>query len=335
MTESFISAVVAAASVPPGAAAGTSSRLETDFESHWPDPLVHLPPRGEEPSDRPVEAYTPDERRQDVFEGYTFIFYERKQYDNLFPAITSGKGKALFEEVTPGSTQVDDFIRYVKGVAGEKGLGSFDDGSEGRGVVVVRYTPGPKGADVEWYIDFLNTFAQRLDHRPIDQREFLEAILSCDASMLRRPLEEDNEVPTSTQELPAVPVPRDDMELDRDVSSEQLSAPQVEQEASTAQRRGEQSKRVEKADFVDLPSTRMRMRSRCMKTPSPWPLLLLAGMLEIPRRSMTVFLFLRILPTPTVLRSKTRHRTRGVPSGNGLTMTLPHSWMKSRLPQQL
>jgi DNA repair protein XRS2 len=188
VTDSFINAVVDAATVPDEAGDGASSALEEDFEASWPNAIDHLPPRGEEPSERPPEAYAPDSRRQEVFDGYTFVFYEKKQYENLFPVVTSGKGKALLKEVVARETDVDDFIRYVKGVAGEKGLGSFVDGSEGKGVVVVRYIP--KGDDYEWFAQFLTSFAQRLDHRPMDQREFLEAILAGNASMLRRPLEE-------------------------------------------------------------------------------------------------------------------------------------------------
>ncbi|KAK0648869.1 hypothetical protein B0T16DRAFT_427844 [Cercophora newfieldiana] len=192
ITDSFINAIVEAASVPDGRPENASSPLEEDFLGNWPNAIDHLPPRGEEPSDRPPESYAPNPRRQDVFDGYTFVFYDRKQYDNLFPVITHGKGKALFKEVTPNVTDIDDFIRYVKQVAGEKGLGSFEDGSEGKGVVVVRFTPA-KDDDYEWFANFFTSFAQRLDHRPIDQREFLEAILACDASMLRRPLQEESQ----------------------------------------------------------------------------------------------------------------------------------------------
>lgn len=188
VTDSFISAIVEAADTPAEEEENISSALEQDFDAYWPNAIDHLPPRGEEPLERPSEAYSPDARRQEIFDGYTFVFYDSKQYENLFPAIAAGKGKALLKEVIPGKTEVDDFVRYVKGVAGEKGLGSFEDGSEGKGVVVVRYTP--KSEDYDWFVQFLTSFAQRLDHRPIDQREFLEVILACDPSMLRRPLEE-------------------------------------------------------------------------------------------------------------------------------------------------
>lgn len=236
VTDSFISAIVEAAAVPEGAAEGTPTPLELDFDGSWPNALEHLPPRGEEPSDRPVESYAPDSRRRDVFEGYTFVFYEKKQYENLFPAISHGKGKALLKEVTPGETNVDDFIRYVKGVAGEKGLGSFEDGSEGRGVVVVRYMPS-KGPDTEWFTQFLTSFALRLDHRPIDQREFLEAILTCDASMLRRPLEVASQVePAPAQNRAITEDTVGQMEIDRPLAQE----PQKEegQEPAPPQRRG-------------------------------------------------------------------------------------------------
>lgn len=230
VTDSFINAVVDAATIPDEAGEGSSSALEEDFDVSWPNALEHLPPRGEEPIERPPEAYAPDSRREEVFDGYTFVFYERKQYENLFPAISSGKGKALLKEVVAGETDVDDFIRYVKGVAGEKGLGSFEDGSEGKGVVVVRYTP--KTEDYEWFAQFLTSFAQRLDHRPVDQREFLEAILSCDASMLRRPLEE------ASQPESAIPS-ANHMDVDQPAHQPQArQEPREEQKSALARRVG-------------------------------------------------------------------------------------------------
>lgn len=227
VTDTFISAIVDAATPPADPEDGTLSPLERDYNGNWPNPIHHLPPRGEEPSDRPADAYAPNERRQEVFEGYTFVFYEQKQYDNLFPAITHGKGKALFKHATPGKTDVDDFVRYVKEVAGEKGMGSFDDGSEGKGVVVVRYVPA-KGGDYEWFAQFLTTFAQRLDHRPIDQREFLEAILACDASMLRRPLQEDTGPSRQASRVPESTAPEPDtrMDIDEPEPQPQSAAPE-------------------------------------------------------------------------------------------------------------
>jgi nijmegen breakage syndrome protein 1 len=181
---SFVNALVASATPNEGGPAP----LEVDFEANFPDPLRHLPPKGEEPTQRDETAYEPNTLRQDMFDGYTFVFYERRQYDTLLATITEGKGKASISEAIPNETTVDGFVEYVKNVAGEKGLGEFDDGSEGRGVVVVRFNP-VKGAGANWFADFARKVQMRLDHRFVEQNEFLDAILGNDASVLRRPLE--------------------------------------------------------------------------------------------------------------------------------------------------
>lgn len=185
--ELFVDDLVAAATPVEGGVAP----LENDFEAHFPDASQYLPPRGQEPTQRNESAYGPNPARQDMFAGYTFVFYEKNQYDNLFRPIEDGSGKAMLRVAVPNETTVDDFVRYVKGVAGEKGLGEFEDGSEGKGVVVVKFNP-VKGPGVEWYANFCTNVALYLDHRLIEQNEFLDAILGNDASVLRRPLEVDS-----------------------------------------------------------------------------------------------------------------------------------------------
>lgn len=188
VTESFLDAVFEAGTPVEGAEVTDLSPLEQDFDQSWPDALQHLPPRGGEPVQHPDSTYAPDPERKDIFEGYTFIFYDSSQYNNLLAPITNGGGKALLGNVVPEETEVDEFVQYVKSVAGEKGLGAFNDGSEGKGVVVVRFVPS-KGSLVNWYAGFFTSVSLRLDHRPIEQSEFLEAILTKDASILRRALE--------------------------------------------------------------------------------------------------------------------------------------------------
>ncbi|KAF3069768.1 putative dna damage response protein [Daldinia childiae] len=196
VTEGFYSAIITAATPGNGSDGATASALESDFDANWPDAMQYIPPPGDEAVPRPVEAFAPNTDRAEIFYGYTFIFYNRKQYDNLLEPITNGRGKALFNEVVEGETQIDDFIRYVKGVAGEKGMGEFKDGSEGKGVVVVRWIPSPP-QNADWFADFYRSVSLRLDHRLIDQKDFLDAILNNDASILRRPLEAEAEPQTS------------------------------------------------------------------------------------------------------------------------------------------
>lgn len=194
VVEGFMEAIIEAAKPRAGDADGVQlSPLEMDFDANWPEAMRYLPPKADAPgADRPDEFFAPDQRRLNIFEGYTFVFYERKRFEDLHPAITSGKGKALLSEVVPGLTSTDEFIRYVKRIAGEKGLGEFEDGSEGKGVVVVRYTPTADHDKAEWYLSFYSQVALRLDHRPIEPRDFLPAILDVDPGQLRRPLEFDS-----------------------------------------------------------------------------------------------------------------------------------------------
>ncbi|KAI0015690.1 hypothetical protein F4780DRAFT_762648 [Xylariomycetidae sp. FL0641] len=188
VNDEFVDAIVTATTPPPSDDGAASSPLEEDFDGNWPDELQFLPAAGEEAAPRPTEAFAPNPARAEMFDGYTFIFYNKAQYESLLAPITNGRGKALLNEVEAGVTQIDDFIRYVKGVAGEKGLGEFEDGSEGRGVVVVKWMPSTSENE-DWFADFFRSISLRLDHRLIDQKDFLGAILSNDASCLRRPLE--------------------------------------------------------------------------------------------------------------------------------------------------
>jgi nijmegen breakage syndrome protein 1 len=182
--DTFINAVIAAAHPSDNGGAP----LEEDFEGNWPDERQFLPPKGEEPTTRHDDAYAPNHDRQGMFDGYTFVFYARTQFDTLLAPITNGRGKALFREVVPNETTVDEFVRYVKGVAGEKGLGEFEDGSVGRGVVVVRFNP-VAGDSTHWYAEFGREVALKLDQRLVEQNEFLDVILGSNASVLRRPLD--------------------------------------------------------------------------------------------------------------------------------------------------
>ena len=162
------------------------SLLEEDFDANWPNVVDYLPARSKEPSERPAQDFLPKPEREKVFEGYTFVFCDELQYDALQAPITNGGGKALHCAIDPGESTSEDIVRYVKSAAGEKGLGEFEDGSAGKGVVVVKFRG--KGEHADWAARLDYEVAQALDHRLIEQSEFLDAILANDASMLRRPL---------------------------------------------------------------------------------------------------------------------------------------------------
>lgn len=223
VTEDFYGTIIGATTPEEDGDGAATSALEKDFDANWPDAMQFVPPAGDEAVPRPVEAFAPNPRRVDIFHGYSFIFYNQKQYDNLLGPITTGRGKALLKEVVERETQIDDFIRYVKEVAGEKGLGEFEDGSEGKGVVVVRWIPN-RPEEAEWFTNFYTSVSLRLDHRLIDQKEFLDAILNNDASGLRRPLETEADPQTSQAEQASL-AEQQPMEVDGDEPEAQQQRP--------------------------------------------------------------------------------------------------------------
>ncbi|KAL3421372.1 FHA domain-containing protein [Phlyctema vagabunda] len=184
VTDTFWEAILQAANAQD---VQSPSPLEIDFESTFPDALEYLPPRGKEPTDCSPEAYAPNGARQDMFDGYTYVFYEQSQFDTLLAPITEGRGKALLHLVVPNESTVKDFVRFVKDVANEKGDREFEDGSAGKGVVVVKFSP-VEGPTQPWYENFCREVSLHLDHRLIEQNEFLDAILNVDASVLRKAL---------------------------------------------------------------------------------------------------------------------------------------------------
>ncbi|KAL9013176.1 MAG: hypothetical protein Q9173_002106 [Seirophora scorigena] len=188
VTESFVDALIYATTPGDLDAEESLSPLEEDFERNWPDAMQHVPPRGKEPNERPVARFAPDPERISVFEGYTVVFCDKGQFDTLQPPITNGGGKALYFQLKFGHTTVDELVGFVKNLAGEKGVGELEDGSEGKGVVVVKFRGNSKD-DFDWAVQLGAEASLALDLRFIEQNEFMDAILMNDASVLRRPLE--------------------------------------------------------------------------------------------------------------------------------------------------
>ena len=209
VTETYIDALVYATTPENLNELESLSPLEEDFDANWPNPKEHLPAKSREPTERPPEDFEPNLQRGNVFEGYTFVFLDTTQFESLQAPITNGGGKAVSFIPDPGKTTADEIVRYVKSVAGEKGLGEFEDGSEGKGVVVVRFRLKENFAD--WATEMDTRVSLDLGQRLIEQSEFIEAILLNDASILRRPLEVDYEESTPrANETPAPPAPAGD-----------------------------------------------------------------------------------------------------------------------------
>ncbi|RKF74348.1 putative dna damage response protein [Golovinomyces cichoracearum] len=174
---------------------GNLSPLEVDFDENFPNPLKHLPPKGDEPTQREETAYNPDFLRKNVFHGYIFVFYEKRQYENLLPPITAGCGKAVYQVVEPFQDTFNEFTTFVKMLASEKKQEKNEVECESKRVIVVRFNPA-KGPESDWYAEFGRNVALELNQRLVEQNEFLNAILANDASVLISPLQVESLEPT-------------------------------------------------------------------------------------------------------------------------------------------
>lgn len=195
--DSYVDALVYAATPSDLENLESLSPLEADFDTAWPDAGLHLPPPGNEPVQRPPEAFAPNPDRVNIFEGYTFVFGDAAQYGNLADAINNGHGKALLYQVEQGATTAEEIAQYMRNAAGSKGLG---DERERSRTVLVRFRS--KGHYERWSIDVGHQVAILTDQRVIEQSEFLDAILANDASSLCRSLPPGTE---SSQSAPAEP----------------------------------------------------------------------------------------------------------------------------------
>lgn len=193
LARSFVDAIAQATAKPGRDATGNDGQcpLEMDFERNWPREDDHILPAAAEPNPKPNEYLRPNPQRAELFANFTFVFLSQAQYDNLMPVVTSGSGKALLWDVEPGTSKAEDLIGYVKEVAGAKGDGDFrlSQHTGKGGIVIVRL----ENKDKEWFPGFFTTVESTLEQRAMEQNQFLNAILTLDASELRRPLPRESQ----------------------------------------------------------------------------------------------------------------------------------------------
>lgn len=182
--DSFVDALVYAATPADLGEEENLSPLEQDFEKAWPKESNNLAPHGKEPTERPESTYKPDPQRVNIFEDYQFVFLDRSQYEILLPAITTGQGKALHYELRNDSTTADELVQYMRNAAGRKGFGDQMEDPLRGGAIMIR-CDGHKDHE-EWTASLINEVSLKLDQRAIDQAEFIDAILANDASLLRQ-----------------------------------------------------------------------------------------------------------------------------------------------------
>ncbi|KAF2192271.1 hypothetical protein K469DRAFT_553755 [Zopfia rhizophila CBS 207.26] len=185
VTSAYLDAVIEAAA-PQNADQNNyiHSKLEEDFDTWWPKEKEYIPPAGAEPVPRPEQMLEPDSTRSEVFSGLTFVFLDENQYNSLHEPISGGGGKALFFHVRHGETTVDEYVEFVRNTAGEKRRGRTNNNR--LPVITIRLSNYPAGME-EWATNFVNGVDRALNQRSILQNEFLDAIITNDASSLQKP----------------------------------------------------------------------------------------------------------------------------------------------------
>ncbi|KAL1612697.1 hypothetical protein SLS60_000926 [Paraconiothyrium brasiliense] len=160
------------------------SQLEEDFEMWWPQEKEYIPPAGQEPVPRPDQMLAPDPARSAVFSGLTFVFLNEAQHTSLHQVVAGGGGKALLFDTRLGESTVEEYVDYVRSIAGQKKRGSAS--KDGLPVVTVRLPTYPEELE-EWATTFVTGVDRSLNQRSILQNEFLDAIIANNASSLRQP----------------------------------------------------------------------------------------------------------------------------------------------------
>lgn len=169
------------------------SKLEEDFDTWWPREKEYIPLVGAEPVPQPNQKLEPDPSRSEVFAGLTFVFLNDTQHSSLHQVIAGGGGKALLYDIHPGETTPEEYVDYVRSVAGKKKGADIVNGT--LPVITVRLTAYPEHLE-DWAANFVTCVDRTLNRRSILQNEFLDAIVTKDTSSLRRP-------PTDVMEVDA------------------------------------------------------------------------------------------------------------------------------------
>ncbi|KAI5803795.1 hypothetical protein EDC01DRAFT_644667 [Geopyxis carbonaria] len=198
---SYLDAIVAAAALPPKTGDVTPlSPLEVDFDAHWPRVVDYLPPKGKEPTAWPPEKFLPDAARNNMFEGWTFVFCDEAQYQTLLAPITDAGGKIDRFVLEHKKTIAPDIAQFVT----KKGRGDE--------VAVVSFANNYK-ADPKWAEDLIAETQELLGFQMVQQNTFLDMILTMDKSGLRKPLEPSmRRTQPATQASSAAPETVQDMQ---------------------------------------------------------------------------------------------------------------------------
>ncbi|KAL9089868.1 MAG: hypothetical protein Q9159_002338 [Coniocarpon cinnabarinum] len=269
VTHEYIDAIITAAKSPGVDEDGQTplpSLLEQNFDAHWPDAMKFVPPPSVEPVARDAHYLKPDPQRESLLEGFTFVFLDPQQRDTLEPALSLAGAKCPLIEVERLVTKVEDVTAQIRQLAGKASNEAFNEDSP-KGVVVVRTQPKkddtPELSD--WTTRFVHDVQRDLDQRSVEQREFLDVILTKDTSGLKRHLEYEDEAtsmpPPSLHQTTSI-------QSDQQPASEPIRSRRRQPSAQTSQ---DEQPRHEQSPSKEPTSTSARPQNDAQPSPEPAP----------------------------------------------------------------
>src|SRR5690242_4589486 len=198
VTEDFLEAVIERATATTDDDFGyVPSPLEESFDEQWPKEDEYIPPTATEPVPRPQEMLRPDDSRSEVFANLTFVFLDDKQHGSLQDPIAGGGGKVLLYNLKFGETTVQEYVDYIRSVAGKKRGSRLNNDKL---PVITVHLPIPSNSSEDWAANFMNGIDRALNQRSVFQNEFLDILLTKDRAALQQPPENMPEAASSAPE---------------------------------------------------------------------------------------------------------------------------------------
>lgn len=198
VTEDFLEAVIERATSTTDDDFGyVPSLLEESFDEQWPKEDEYIPPTATEPVPRPQEMLRPDDSRSEVFANLTFVFLDDKQHGSLQNPIAGGGGKVLLYNLKLGETTVQEYVDYIRSVAGKKRGSRLNNDKL---PVITVHLPIPSDSSEDWASNFMNGVDRALNQRSVFQNEFLDILLTKDRAALQQPPENMPEAASSAPE---------------------------------------------------------------------------------------------------------------------------------------
>ncbi|CAD6499701.1 BgTH12-03809 [Blumeria graminis f. sp. triticale] len=175
--ESFINALASTTSVE-------NKGLELDFYGNFPKPAEHLHPINDTLTQLKETDFYPSTVRQNIFEGYTFIFHEKSQFVEYSNPITAGSGNAYLYEMKPHETKIDEFTGYIKNFSRERESSEHCSREKARTLILIAFNP-PRKSDSNWHTEFRKQASLTLRCHFIDPDELFKAVIKNDRSTLK------------------------------------------------------------------------------------------------------------------------------------------------------